>query len=199
MTSIRDTLAREATEAEMRQDGPPSHMHRTKADGATSHVYTARMPADRLAELKDVAARFGEQPSALIRRWVLEQLDEQHQNQPDLAEVRRTPTTALHPLDALPTFIVLAVIAVFGVSAAAWRRGAFALAYLPFLVARGGVASATLTPREAPPRRCSSPRPRWSSASPAGISRAAQRPKSSHTAYARRLWDVFVALTGVTG
>ncbi len=101
MTSIRDTLAEEAAEAEARQSEPPSRMHRARSVGITNHVYTVRMPTDRLAELKDVAARFGEQPSTLMRRWVLERLDEEQSHQPDLAEVRRTLAAALQTLDAM--------------------------------------------------------------------------------------------------
>ncbi|MBV9313368.1 MAG: hypothetical protein JO100_06370 [Pseudonocardia sp.] len=43
------------------------------------------MPAERLAELRAVAEAFGEQPSALMRRWVLERLDAERANQPELA------------------------------------------------------------------------------------------------------------------
>lgn len=102
MNSIRETLAEEATEAEGRQDEAPAQMHRARrAAGGTNHVYTVRMPAERLAELRAVADRVGEQPSALMRRWVLERLDHEHAHQPDLAEVRRTLSDALHTLDQI--------------------------------------------------------------------------------------------------
>ncbi len=102
MSSIRDTLAEEAAEAEARREEPPGRLHRARTGaGGTSHVYTVRMPADRLAELREVAERFGEQPSTLMRRWVLERLDDEHEHQPDLDDVRRTLTDALHAIDQI--------------------------------------------------------------------------------------------------
>ncbi|MGH3503838.1 MAG: hypothetical protein ACRDQA_23520 [Nocardioidaceae bacterium] len=103
MSSIRDALEQEATEAEASQDEPPSRMHRARTAGKANHVYTVRMPADQLAELRTVAERSGELPSALMRRWVLERLDQEQAHQPDLADVRRTLTDALHALDQINT------------------------------------------------------------------------------------------------
>jgi len=75
-------------------------MHRTRATaGTSSQVYTLRMPAERLAELRAVAEQSGEQPSTLMRRWVLERLDAEHAHQPELADVQRALTDALHTLD----------------------------------------------------------------------------------------------------
>lgn len=101
MSSIRDTLAEEAAEAEARRDEAPGRMHRARGGRGSSHVYTVRMPVDRLAELREVAERSGEQPSALMRRWVLERLEDEQAHQPDLADVRRTLTDALHTLDQI--------------------------------------------------------------------------------------------------
>ncbi|MGH3505372.1 MAG: hypothetical protein ACRDQA_31435 [Nocardioidaceae bacterium] len=98
-SSIRDTLAAEAAEAEARRDEPPGRMHRARARGPVSHVYTVRMPVDRLAELRDVAADHGEQPSALMRRWVLERLDAERGRHPTLTDVRRSLHAALDDLD----------------------------------------------------------------------------------------------------
>ncbi|UNX55046.1 hypothetical protein MF406_01810 [Georgenia sp. TF02-10] len=99
--NIKDTLAAEAAEAEARQDEPPGRMHRARRTGNTNHVYTVRMPVDRLAELRNMAEESGEQPSALMRRWVLERLDAERAHQPDLTDVRRTLTDALHTLDRI--------------------------------------------------------------------------------------------------
>ena len=45
LTSIRDTLATEAAEAEARHDEAPARMHRARSTaGTTSQVYTLRMP-----------------------------------------------------------------------------------------------------------------------------------------------------------
>jgi len=101
VSSIRETLAAEGAEAEARRDEPPARMHRARAEGGSNHVYTVRMPAARLAELRAVAEQSGEQPSALMRRWVLERLDDERTHQPDLADVRRTLTDALHTLDQI--------------------------------------------------------------------------------------------------
>lgn len=98
-SSIRDTLAAEATEAEDRRDEPPGRMHRARTSGQVSHVYTVRMPVDRLAELRDVAAEYGEQPSVLMRRWVLERLDAERDRHPTLTDVRRSLHVALDDLD----------------------------------------------------------------------------------------------------
>jgi hypothetical protein len=100
MTSIRDTLAVEAAEAETRHDEAPGRLHRAHSTaGTTSQVYTLRMPAERLTELRAVAEQSGEQPSTLMRRWVLERLDAERAHQPDLADVQRALTAALHTLD----------------------------------------------------------------------------------------------------
>ncbi|MHB8451847.1 MAG: hypothetical protein ACYDAQ_15580 [Mycobacteriales bacterium] len=40
-----------------------------------AQVYAVRIPLSRLAELRALAEEIGEPPTALIRRWVLEQLD----------------------------------------------------------------------------------------------------------------------------
>jgi hypothetical protein len=42
-----------------------------------SQVYSVRVPADRLEELRRVAAKRGLQPSTLLRKWVIERLDEE--------------------------------------------------------------------------------------------------------------------------
>lgn len=101
MSSIRRTLAHEAADAEAREGEPPGRMHRARAEGRSSQVYTVRMPADRLEELRAVAEELGEQPSALMRRWVLERLDTERNEQPELADVRRSLTDALHRLEQI--------------------------------------------------------------------------------------------------
>lgn len=98
MSSIRDTLAAEAVEAEARRDEPPARVHRARVGGGAGQVYTVRMPAERLAEPREIARLSGEQPSALTRRWVLERMDTERSYRPDLADVRRTLTDALRAL-----------------------------------------------------------------------------------------------------
>lgn len=102
MSSIHAALTAEAIDAEARRDEPPGRMHRARAGTeGTSQVYTVRMPADRLAELRQVAESSGEQPSTLMRRWVLERLDDERAHQPDLADVRRTLTDAVRAIDLI--------------------------------------------------------------------------------------------------
>ena len=100
MSGIREVLAAEAAEAEARLEAPPGAMQRARTGGA-SQVYTMRMPADRLAELRAIANQSGEQPSALMRRWVLERLDAESTSTPELAQVQRALTDVLHTLDRI--------------------------------------------------------------------------------------------------
>ncbi len=100
-TSIRQSLAREAREAQARREEAPGKMFRSRGSSAASNVYTLRMPADRLAELRDLAENQHEQPSVLMRRWVLERLDSERVHQSDIADVRQMLSRALHKLDHL--------------------------------------------------------------------------------------------------
>jgi hypothetical protein len=83
--SLRDMLAREAKEAETRADAeergdaPPTPGQRGRRPAADpAQVYAVRFPASRLAELRQVADELGEPPTTLIRRWVLERLDQRN-------------------------------------------------------------------------------------------------------------------------
>lgn len=103
MSDIRETLAQEAIEAEAHQGDPPAGMHRTRAENRSSQVYTVRMPTDRLTELRAVADELGEQPSSLMRRWVLERLDAERDEQSELTDVHRSLTEALRRLERFST------------------------------------------------------------------------------------------------
>ncbi len=81
--NLRDSLAREAIEAEARADAedrgdlPPLSGQRGRRPAADpAQVYAVRIPASRLEELRALAEQLDEPPTALIRRWVLEHLDE---------------------------------------------------------------------------------------------------------------------------
>ena len=50
--------------------------HRVLRAVAPSQVYSIRLPVDRIEELRLLAAESDERPTSLIRRWVLEHLDE---------------------------------------------------------------------------------------------------------------------------
>jgi hypothetical protein len=81
--NIRELLAREAAEAEARADAedrgevpaPPGRRGNRKASDP-SQVYPVRIPVARINELREVAERLGVPPTALIRQWVIERLDE---------------------------------------------------------------------------------------------------------------------------
>jgi hypothetical protein len=81
--SIHDMLAREAVDAERRADkeqrgevaSTPGQRGRRRATDP-SQVYPVRIPVSRLRQLRSVADRLGVPPTALIRQWVLERLDE---------------------------------------------------------------------------------------------------------------------------
>jgi hypothetical protein len=80
--NIAEMLAREAEEAEEvadaeeRGERAPAQGQRARRQASDpSQVYTVRIPSARLKELRRVAERLGEAPSALLRRWALERLD----------------------------------------------------------------------------------------------------------------------------
>ncbi len=94
--SIRAMLAQEAAEAEARAEAEergeatpmPGHRGRRRAHDP-SQVYAVRIPVSRLRELRNVADKLGTPPSALIRTWVLERLDQLAANSlEDAAEVQ---------------------------------------------------------------------------------------------------------------
>ena len=81
--SMREILAREAAEAEARAEAEergdvrpePGQRGRKRAEDP-SQVYTVRIPVSRLRRLRELAEDLGIAPSALIRQWVIERLDE---------------------------------------------------------------------------------------------------------------------------
>jgi hypothetical protein len=73
---IGELLAAEAEAAEAHRDAEPPyvrHVRRLRRDPL--QVYSLRIPVDRLAELRQVVDADGVEPSALLRRWVLDRLD----------------------------------------------------------------------------------------------------------------------------
>jgi hypothetical protein len=84
--SIAAMLAQEADEAEARADAeergdetPSTGQRARRQSTEASQVYSVRIPTSRLEELRKLANRLGEPPSALLRRWALERLDEELQ------------------------------------------------------------------------------------------------------------------------
>ena len=81
--SVRDMLARESAEAEERANAeergevaPTPGQRGRKRAADPSQVYAVRIPVSRLHRLQEVAASLNVQPTALIRQWVIERLDE---------------------------------------------------------------------------------------------------------------------------
>jgi hypothetical protein len=81
--SVQDILAREAAEAEARANAeergeiaPTPGQRGRKRAADPSQVYAVRIPVSRLRRLQEVAASLNVQPTALIRQWVIERLDE---------------------------------------------------------------------------------------------------------------------------
>ncbi len=75
--NITDVLAREAEQAEQRRGRPAGRLHRARPPREPAQVYSVRMPVDRLEQLRSVAEHEGLSPSALMRAWVLERLDQE--------------------------------------------------------------------------------------------------------------------------
>jgi chemotaxis protein histidine kinase CheA len=81
--SMREILAREAAEAEAQAEAEergdirpkPGQRGRKRAEDP-SQVYTVRIPVSRLRRLRELAEELGIAPSALIRQWVIDRLDE---------------------------------------------------------------------------------------------------------------------------
>jgi hypothetical protein len=71
-------LAEEAEIAERTRDAVPNLRVRSRRlPKDPSEVYSLRVPVGRLEEVRRLAATHHETPAALLRRWVLERLDEE--------------------------------------------------------------------------------------------------------------------------
>ena len=75
---IEKELAAVADEAEAhRDDAPRGRLRSKRPPRDPSQVYSIRIPVDRLEELRRHASERGAAPTALMRKWVLERLDEE--------------------------------------------------------------------------------------------------------------------------
>lgn len=79
---LRDTIADEAEHAQATRDADLAYRRRRPS---RSSVYGLRLPDERIAQLRRLAAARGVEPSVLARQWVLDQLD--------AAERDRSPDT----------------------------------------------------------------------------------------------------------
>jgi hypothetical protein len=116
MESIRETLSREAVEAEMvaeeeeRGEREPQPGRRGRRPAVeSSQVYSVRVPVERLEQLRRLAEQRGVAPTALMRQFVLERLDQEStikvvtriERDPQelrLGPSRRTPLARVRPL-----------------------------------------------------------------------------------------------------
>ncbi len=81
--NMREVLAREAEEAEVRADAEdrgeaaPAKGQRPRRPADASQVYSLRLPAEAIAQLRALAQELDEPPTTLLRRFVLERLHEE--------------------------------------------------------------------------------------------------------------------------
>ncbi|MGH3197814.1 MAG: hypothetical protein ACRDOH_06215 [Streptosporangiaceae bacterium] len=92
---LRDTLAAEAEHAEASRDADLPYRRRRPA---RSSVYGLRLPGERIEQLRRLAEARGVEPSALVRQWVIDQLDAAEQARDPAADrwERDFRTTAEH-------------------------------------------------------------------------------------------------------
>ena len=98
---LRNRIASAAEDAEAHRDAEPDWVRHQAPPKNPSAVYSVRIPVDRIEELRELAAARGVAPTALIRTWVLAQLDAA--NKPDERTQRwqrdvRTATEQLRKL-----------------------------------------------------------------------------------------------------
>jgi len=70
---LHEAIAVEAEHAEGTRDANLRYQRRRPAGG--SSVYGLRLPDDRIAQLRQLAAARGLDPSALARQWIIDHLD----------------------------------------------------------------------------------------------------------------------------
>lgn len=86
--NIADVLASEAEATEQGRDIDATYVPNRTRSKDPSQVYSVRLPVDRLEELRLIASRNHVAPSALMRRWVIEQLDRELDHRSRVSETR---------------------------------------------------------------------------------------------------------------
>lgn len=75
--NIEDLLAEVAEQAEQTRD-TFTKMHRSEVPPTDpSQVYSIRIPVSRLDRIRQLAAQYGMPPTAMLRHWILERLDQE--------------------------------------------------------------------------------------------------------------------------
>lgn len=77
----------EQAEAEDQHEDAERSYVRPARPRQPSQVYTVRVPVDRLEALRQLAGDRGENPSTLMREWVLERLDAEAAGNPPMDEM----------------------------------------------------------------------------------------------------------------
>lgn len=80
LKDVKKTLSKEAELFEKHKDDSrkPGDYAKPLPPRGPAQVYSVRIPVDRLAELKALAESNNLAPSTMIRDWVLERLDSEH-------------------------------------------------------------------------------------------------------------------------
>jgi len=70
---MAEAIKRAERDEELEEERP---YERPQTPKSPSQVYSLRIPVDRIEELRRAAEQRGVQPSALMRQWVMQKLDE---------------------------------------------------------------------------------------------------------------------------
>lgn len=84
---IEEILAEAADDSEAGRDLPANYVRARGTPKEASKVYSLRVPEKLLQQLRQLAEAEGIEPSALMRLWVIERIEEEH----DRREGRATP------------------------------------------------------------------------------------------------------------
>lgn len=89
VTDIGKLLAEEAEAAEEHRDDDIPLVRSRRPAKEPAQVYSLRIPVEKLAELRRLAEERHLTPSALMRSWVLERLEQESSGESLLAVVRK--------------------------------------------------------------------------------------------------------------
>jgi hypothetical protein len=87
--TIEEILAEAAEESEAGRDLPADYVRARAAPKEPTQVYSLRVPVKLLEQLRLLAEAEGVEPSVLMRRWVIERIEEERDRL-----VGRTPSAA---------------------------------------------------------------------------------------------------------
>jgi len=73
--TIEEILAEAAADSEAGRDLPADYARATGTPKEASKVYSLRVPEELLTQLRQIAEADGIEPSALMRRWVIERIE----------------------------------------------------------------------------------------------------------------------------